>query len=73
MNVSERVFTRKWRTKSSLPTNKSEEWADYSYGSDGTQTLSDNGCAPLSLFNGTSPICERDNVSPLEVLGLGTR
>ena len=34
-----------------LQTN--EEWADYSYGSDGTQTLSDNGCALLSLFNGT--------------------
>lgn len=30
-----------------LQTN--EEWADYSYGSDGTQTLSDNGCALLSL------------------------
>lgn len=48
-----------------LQTN--EEWADYSYGSDGTQTLSDNGCALLSLSMVLAYLRE-DNVSPLEVL-----
>lgn len=48
-----------------LQTN--EEWADYSYGSDGTQTLRDNGCALLSLSMVLAYL--RDEVvSPLEVL-----
>jgi hypothetical protein len=48
-----------------LQTN--EEWADFSYGSDGTQTLRDNGCALLSLSMVLAYLRE-DDVSPLEVL-----